>query len=169
MDKEEVFPYGEWPESWVFAVDTGERLANGKPKLVKLWDVGDTKIRRHCKIKANPFDPKWESYFEQRYGLNMLDTLKGRRKLIRLWMDQDEQCPICSERITATTEWHVHHIVRRVDGGSSNVSNLVMMHPYCHRQVHARGLTVEKPVPARGFERLEPYEGKLSSTVLRGG
>jgi RNA-directed DNA polymerase len=137
--------------SWVFAADTGERLANGKPKLVKLWDVGDTKIRRHCKIKANanPFDPKWEIYFEQRYGLNTLDTLKGRRKLIRLWMDQEERCPVCSERITATTGWHVHHIVRRVDGGSSNVSNLVMVHPYCHRQVHARGLIVEKPVPAR--------------------
>jgi len=140
-------------KSWVFAIDTGERLANGKPKLVSLRDIGETKIRRHCKIKAeaNPFDPKWEEYFEQRYGFKMLDTLKGRKKLIRLWMDQEERCPICSERITVTMGWHVHHLVRRVDGGKENVSNLVMVHPNCHNRIHSKGLQVEKPVPVRGL------------------
>jgi RNA-directed DNA polymerase len=34
------------------------------------------------------------------------------------------------------TGWHVHHIVRRVDGGSDVWSNLVMVHPDCHRQIH---------------------------------
>jgi len=29
------------------------------------------------KSLANPFDSQWESYFEQRLGLGMLDSLKG--------------------------------------------------------------------------------------------
>jgi len=139
--------------SWIFAMDTGEKLANGKPKFVSLRNIADTKIRRHCKIKANanPFDPKWESYFERRHGFKMLNTLTGRKKLIRLWMDQNERCPVCSERITVTTGWHVHHLVRRVDGGKDNTTNLVMVHPNCHNRIHSKGLQVEKPVPARGL------------------
>jgi RNA-directed DNA polymerase len=53
--------------------------------------------------------------------------------------------------IPAVTGWHVHHIVRRVDGGSDAWSNLVMVHPDCHRQIHSRGLTVMKPAPKRGL------------------
>ena len=138
---------------WVFAAQTGERLANGKPQWIRLLNTCDTKIRRHIKIRAeaNPFDPKWEEYFEKRYGLKMLDTLKGRKKLIRLWIDQDECCPICTERITTETGWHVHHIVRRVDGGKDGATNLVMLHPNCHNMVHANKITVEKPVLARGL------------------
>ncbi len=28
------------------------------------------------------------------------------------------RCPICDERITSDSQWQVHHIIRRVDGGS---------------------------------------------------
>ena len=53
---------------WSFAVDTGERTKNGKPIVVRLALATDTKIRRHIKIRsdANPFDPRWASYFEER-------------------------------------------------------------------------------------------------------
>nr|WP_232478078.1 HNH endonuclease signature motif containing protein [Caballeronia calidae] len=61
-----------------------------------------------------------------------------------------EAC-LSQQRITAATGWHVHHIVRRVDGGSSARANLVMVHPVCHQQIHSRGLTVKKPAPTWGF------------------
>ncbi|MCG3734553.1 HNH endonuclease signature motif containing protein, partial [Vibrio cincinnatiensis] len=33
-------------------------------------------------------------------------------------------------------EWDIHHIIRRVDGGSDDSSNLMMLHVNCHRQIH---------------------------------
>ncbi|WP_261298988.1 HNH endonuclease [Shewanella holmiensis] len=34
--------------------------------------------------------------------------------------------------------WNVHHIVERGKGGSDEMENLVLLHPNCHRQLHAR-------------------------------
>lgn len=52
----------------VFAADTGKRTPEGKPVWLKLVYASDTKIRRHLKIRAeaNPFDPHWQDYFEER-------------------------------------------------------------------------------------------------------
>jgi RNA-directed DNA polymerase len=51
-----------------FAVDTGERSSDGQTFWWKLVSAAETPIRRHVKIKAdaNPFDPQWSDYFEER-------------------------------------------------------------------------------------------------------
>jgi RNA-directed DNA polymerase len=53
---------------WNFAADTGEKTEDGKPIRIKLIKAADTPIRRHPKIKsdANPFDPQWHDYLEER-------------------------------------------------------------------------------------------------------
>ena len=40
-------------------------------------------IQRHVKVKseANPYDPEWEVYFEERLGVKMAANLQGRRTL----------------------------------------------------------------------------------------
>lgn len=140
---------------WVFAVDTGKKLSNGRPKLIDLRDICDTAIRRHRKIKgeANPFDPRWEAYFEERHGFKMVESLQERKKLLRLWLDQGGRCPICQQLITRSSGWHVHHIVRRVDGGKDGRDNLVVVHPNCHRQIHALGIPVAKPACESGLRK----------------
>jgi RNA-directed DNA polymerase len=52
----------------MFAVKTGQRTTDGKPMWLRLVYAGETKIRRHIKIRkdANPFDPQWKSYFKER-------------------------------------------------------------------------------------------------------
>ncbi len=156
---------------WVFMADTGTLTESGKAKWVPLRRASDVPIRRHAKIRAeaNPFDPDWDSYFEDRAGRKMLNRPGDRKVLIRLWMDQQGLCPMCEQRITTDTRWHAHHVVRRIDGGRNTASNLVLLHPTCHAQVHSLGLIVRKPAPDGGLERLEPYAGKLARTVLRGG
>ena len=49
----------------------------GKRQWVKLIDISAIPIRRHIKVRAeaNPFDPKWELYFEQRDERRMSQTL----------------------------------------------------------------------------------------------
>ena len=119
--------------------------------MLGLVYAADTPIRRHTKIKseANPFDPAWETYFEDRSGLTIFNSLAGRKKLIHLWFDQQGRCLVCSQRITRETGWHVHHIIRRVDGGGNTMQNLVMVHPTCHDQIHRLGLKVTKPASER--------------------
>lgn len=52
----------------VFAADSGERTADGKIIWLKLVNPTRIPIRRHVKVKmdANPFDPRWRPYFEDR-------------------------------------------------------------------------------------------------------
>jgi RNA-directed DNA polymerase len=136
---------------WVFAAPSGKRSSDGKPIMMTLCRASDVPIRRHTKIKseANPFDPAWETYFENRIGLKMFNTLAGRRQLIRLWFDQQGECIVCGQRITKEMGWHLHHIVRRVDGGNNASKNLIMVHPTCHNQIHSLEMTVTKPASAR--------------------
>src|SRR4051812_34641473 len=46
----------------------GHQTPEGKPIWTRLVYAGETKIRRHIKIRkiANPFDPQWKSYFLKR-------------------------------------------------------------------------------------------------------
>ncbi|MBL8340684.1 MAG: HNH endonuclease, partial [Rubrivivax sp.] len=67
----------------------------------------------------------------------MESDLKGRRKLAWLWYWQEGLCPCCNQKITKTTGWHIHHVVKRSEGGLEQMSNLQLLHPNCHRQHHA--------------------------------
>jgi RNA-directed DNA polymerase len=136
--------------NWVFTAEyVGE---NGEPRTIRLLKASKTPIQRHVKIKseANPYDPHWEVYFEERLGVKMATNLRGRRTLNFLWRQQGGLCSICQQPITELTGWHNHHLVLRSLGGGDHVSNRVLLHPTCHRQAHSRGLSVVKPRPARG-------------------
>ena len=147
---------------WVFRGQVTGKA--GRPQPVQLFGASSLPIQRHVKIKgeANPYDPHWEVYFEERLGVKMTHNLQGRRMLLYLWKEQNGICPVCGEKITQLTGWHNHHIVWRTKGGGDSAENRVLLHPNCHSQVHSRGLEVTKPRPARAFERLELHEGKLS-------
>jgi len=95
--------------------------------------------RRHIKVKsdANPYLPEDEDYFDKRLALKMESSLEGRRKLAWLWHQQDGLCPVCVNKITTATGWHIHHVVQRIHGGTDQTSNLRLLHPNCHNQVHS--------------------------------
>src|SRR2546427_12524760 len=65
-------------------------------------------------------------------------------------------CPVCTQPITHLTGWHNHHIVSKTMGGTDRAENRVLMHPNCHRQVHAKGLTVSKPRPVKTAPQVQP-------------
>jgi RNA-directed DNA polymerase len=135
---------------WAFF---GEKLnENGKKQIVWLKRASTIPIKRHTRIrvKANPYDPDWEIYFEVRLGMKMADDLRGRRKLRYLWMEQNGICPVCNQKITRITGWHNHHIVYRVMGGHDGVENRILLHPTCHNKVHNQRLTVTKPRSRKG-------------------
>lgn len=138
--------------TWTFAKDVsdGESM-----RTVSLVYATDTRIRRHVKVQAevNPYSPRWEGYLAERHALQGANSLNGRARLRRLWFSQDGLCPECGEPITRETGWQVHHVHRRADGGSEQRSNLRMLHPNCHRRLHANEGS-ELPGPrARAFAK----------------
>ena len=125
--------------SWVFYSEKDGQYKH-------LFRAVRVRIERHRKVKgeANPFDPAWEIYFEQRLAVKVERTLTGKRQLLRHWKEQNGICPICGERITELTGWHNHHIRWRCQGGTDGAENRVLLHPNCHQQVHSQKLTVQK-------------------------
>jgi len=108
-----------------------------KDKL--LPNLREYRKRPHTKIKgeANPYNPRFDDDFSKRLGRKMKATLEGRRKLRWIWLWQGGNCPLCDQRITQDTGWHLHHVIKRSQGGSDQSSNLVLLHPNCHMQYHA--------------------------------
>jgi len=120
--------------NWVF---TGVVSGQHKERqTVHLCQAQDTPIKRHLKIRgeANPYDPDWEVYFEERLGLQMVNHRKGYRRLVHLWFAQEGNCAVCAEKITTQSGWATGRLVRRTIG-RNRAANLVLLHPACHRRV----------------------------------
>jgi len=121
---------------WEFA----QTLQKEGKKIQTLINLTMIPIKRHIKIiaEANPYDVEWEEYFEKRTQLKMQSTFKGNMKLLNIWRKQNGKCPNCKQTVSLETEWETHHIVPRSQGGKDIASNLLMLHPNCHRQLHYR-------------------------------
>jgi RNA-directed DNA polymerase len=130
---------------WSFFGDTCDD--EGQPSKIWLHRASSTPIKRHVKVKgeANPYDPAYETYFEEREGSHMLDTLRGSSTLRFLWKEQRGLCLLCHTKITRTTGWRLHYCVPRVMGGSKSAENCALLHPECHDRVHHQRLPVSKP------------------------
>ena len=71
--------------TWTFATEPAFRGKDFDEKYLKLEYAANTKIIRFRKIaaEANPFDEKWTGYYEERDGERMLNSTKGREKLVK--------------------------------------------------------------------------------------
>ena len=78
---------------------------------------------------ANPYDPAWETYFEERLTFQMCQTLTGQGLTRYLWLEQDGQCLVCGQPLTPETGWQHHHLLWRSHGGKETVDNLILLHP----------------------------------------
>jgi RNA-directed DNA polymerase len=118
------------------------------PRWARLYRLADTEIVRHRKVMGgfNPFDPQWEAYGEDLCAKRMLKSMAYRKQWASLFLSQQGKCARCGGVLSDETGWHDHHLIPRVAGGSDSLSNRVLLHPVCHVQLHALGLTVVKPV-----------------------
>ena len=124
---------------WVF---TGTYWSkDGKASLVRLQKARDVRIQRHPLIRseANPYEPRWESYYEARLQDKVAATLAGKTRERVLWQEQEGKCPRCGQLLTEESGWQVHHIHWRVYGGGEEWTNLELLHANCHRQLHNVG------------------------------
>jgi RNA-directed DNA polymerase len=141
---------GRGDERWWFRGTVADQ--EGRVRKVFLVRLRDTVIRRQVKIQgnANPYDPAWELYFEERRTHPMSSALTGHGTARYLWLQQDGKCLVCGQPLTREDGWHIHQLVWRCHGGDNSLSKRVLLHPNCHRQVHAEGLVVEKAASRKG-------------------
>jgi RNA-directed DNA polymerase len=138
-------------QDWSFFGETCDD--DGQPSAIWLLRASNTAIKRHIKVQgdANPYDPAYETYFEQREEAHMRESFRGTRILRFLWYEQSGLCPVCNMKITRTTGWRLHYRVSRTMGGSTSAENCSLLHPECHDRVHRLRLSVSKPrLPYRG-------------------
>lgn len=119
--------------NWVFSAPNKE--GNGDYRLLYATRI---KIEKHVKIKAlaNCYLPEDEQYFERLRMKRLKSSLVGNLKLWKIVERQDFKCKVCDQKFSSEDEWDLHHIIRRVDGGTDDVSNLMMLHINCHKQIH---------------------------------
>jgi RNA-directed DNA polymerase len=139
---------------WVFTGSLRDR--QGKAYPICLMEATGVRIVRQVQIRgdANPYDPEWEGYFEERLFRKMQSTLAGRGQIYYLWKEQQGRCPMCGQLLEEEEAWQVHHRVRRVDGGSDGLDNLELLHANCHRQRHSHEVGTEADcVSQEAFEK----------------
>ncbi len=98
---------------WVF---TGVIRDNeGKAWPIRLMKAAGVRVLRWRKIRsaANPYDPAWELYLEERMAWKLGHTLAGRGQIDFLWRSQGGKCPVCRQAMPVEEQpWHIHHRVR---------------------------------------------------------
>lgn len=102
----------------------------GKQDSLTLKNLSNIHFIQYTQIKgdANPFDPKYDKYFDQRETQKMLVTLKGRNSLLYLWKKQDRKCPLCGMPIDRVLPWNV---TEKVVNGKIQRS---LVHDKCYKQ-----------------------------------
>jgi RNA-directed DNA polymerase len=146
------------------------KLSTGEIRRAKLLRLASIKIIRHVIVKgqANPYSSTWKSYFEQRQEIKWKIGPKNKGLLLQIWQKQKGCCPVCQQMIDLDGDRNKHHIQPRKEGGGDNLENLVLLHPTCHRQLHANEKVAHSVKSRLGVKRLERSAGKLASCVLRG-
>jgi RNA-directed DNA polymerase len=122
---------------WVFSCKMLDETGN--QQLLTLATTSAIRIIRHAHIKlsANPFDPEWDAYFEQRQSIKMRHSYEGRGTLISLWRKQEGLCPQCGEQLPASGQTGIIQYKKsRSKGGDPTLSNLILLHPKCHAEGH---------------------------------
>lgn len=102
----------------------------GKQDSLTLKNLSNIHFIQYTQIKgdANPFDPEYDKYFDQRETQKMLVALKGRNSLLYLWKKQDRKCPLCGMPIDRVLPWNVAEKV--VDGRIQRS----LVHDKCYKQ-----------------------------------
>jgi len=120
-------------DRWVF----GDK-SSGAYRLRFSW----FRQTHHIPVKgtASPDDARLKDYWENRRPCNSRSLSPTDQKL---GQRQGWRCPICGEALLNGEELHRHHRQPRQDGGTDDLDNRVLLHLYCHQQVHLRDLKPE--------------------------
>ena len=123
---------------WTFACTVSDR--RGKDKELILYQVEQTPIKRHIKVKgdASPDDPLLKEYWQLRHQKFGKSYWEKNSRNYKIAQNQKWFCPICGEPLFNGEEIETHHITPVAEGGLDDIDNLQHVHRACHKQVHSK-------------------------------
>lgn len=93
-------------------------------------------IRRHILVKgrSSPDDPRLRAYWANRAKVPTT-TLPPRKH--QLAQRQNHVCPHCGMSLYIGEDLQEHHQTPRAQGGTNALDNMMLVHLYCHQQIHS--------------------------------
>ena len=126
-----------WVRSRYF--DQGWNLVDGKARLTRHDEVA---IVRHAKVegKRSPLNPDDRAYWDARRRRRLDEAMRSRKRaaLLRL---QDYRCAMCGVRFDPEDDMafiEAHHDTPRHRGGTDSITNLRLVHRWCHKAHHTQ-------------------------------
>lgn len=113
---------------WVFY---GKK--EGKESI--LYQIILVPIRRHSLIQdKNPFLPENQEYFIRREKQQTIRAVWSYSKKL-VGKITEFNCKVCGLRMFPWDETQIHHKLSKKLGGKDEISNLILLHKECHKQI----------------------------------
>jgi len=119
-------------DSWVFG--------NTQKAQAYLLKFAWFNIERHVLVKgrASPDNPMLQAYW---WARNKGTTADLTRREIKIAKGQNNMCPVCGESLFNGEERETHHRAMRDQRGPENQDDCLLVHLYCHVQIHSEKQT----------------------------
>ena len=145
-------------EHWVFA-----NRKEGKNKRMRLKKHSETPIVRHIKVQGerSPYDGDW-IYWSTRMGMHP----EAAARVATLLKKQKGICAHCGLYFKDGDLLEVDHITPRKKGGKDTKENRQLLHRHCHDTKTASDYKTVRSTNDNSQIIEEPYEAKVSRTVL---
>ena len=144
------------------------RLEFSTPAGLRLVHHADTPIQRHVKVRgtASPFNGDIV-YWSQRLRQHPLTT--GRVAI--LLKRQQGRCAWCGSLFLNRTDIEVDHVRPRIFNGTTDLTNLQLLHGYCHDQKSVLDGSATRRcrdgLHAKNRETEEPNAAKVARSDLK--
>jgi RNA-directed DNA polymerase len=117
-----------------FRSDGSWTFWEGEAELVK---PDATLITRFTKVKgrSSPYDPALRQYWTERKKQQVGREPYAKQRL-RLHQKQGYRCALCRIPFIAGESIETDHMIPTSQGGTDDINNKRLVHPWCHRQRH---------------------------------
>jgi RNA-directed DNA polymerase len=125
-----------WVKARYFRSEGHWTFHEGKAELVK---PDATPITRFTKVigRSSPYDPSLHQYWLERKKQHVeRETFAKQRG--RLHQKQGYRCALCSIPFIPGENIETDHIILTSQGGTDDINNKRLVHPWCHRQRHQK-------------------------------
>jgi RNA-directed DNA polymerase len=125
-----------WVKARYFRNDGYWTLQEGKAELVK---PDKTPITHFTKVagKNSPYDPTLQEYWQERRKQQVGRETYAKQRLI-LHQKQGYRCALCTIPFVPGEDIETDHIIPTSQGGTDDITNKRLVHPWCHRQRHQK-------------------------------
>jgi RNA-directed DNA polymerase len=125
-----------WVKARYFRNDGYWTFSEGKAELVR---PDATPITRFIKVigRSSPSDPALREYWIERKKRQVGRETYQKQRLMLL-QQQEYRCALCHSQFVLGEAMETDHIIPTSQGGTDDLNNTRLVHPWCHRQRHQK-------------------------------